>query len=256
MIWIRADLRPLFDGLAFEDYLALGQRPAKASAGGARRTAWFERGGRGFYVKVHTGAGWGEIVRSCLQGKRPIVDARTEALALERCERHDIPAPRLAAWGRRGLDPGARRSFVVTEELAGAERLSAFLARELPGRGSFPLRARLARRLGELVARLHGARLAHQDLYLDHVFLRAGAGEPELFLLDLHRALPRRATSGRWRVKDLTALHGSARKLGGTRADAVRFLRAYAGGGRRLGDGERELWRRCAARAARRARVP
>lgn len=246
MIWVRPDLAALFAGLGFADYLALGEHTVKRSA--ARHTAAFERGGRRFYVKTHSGAGWGEIAKNWLQGKRAIVDARTEARALERCAALGIPAPRLAAWGVLGANPAARRSFLISEELAGAERLSARLRSGSPP--SFAFRCALARRLGALVGRLHGAHLAHQDLYLEHVFLRAdGPGEFELFLLDLHRALPSSPRHTRWRVKDLAALFGSARALGATRGDALRFLQAYTGGA--LGSRERALWRRCARRVGR-----
>ena len=247
MIWIRPDLVALFGALAFEDFLALGRELVKQSPDGARRTAAFERGGRRFYVKTHTGVGWGEIAKNWLQAKRAIVDAGTEARALARCAELGIPVPALAAWGVAGANPAARRSFVVTEELAGAERLSAHLARTRPLAPAS--RHALTRRLGELVARLHAAGLAHQDLYLDHVFLRPAAGGAfELFLLDLHRTVPRSGARDAWRVKDLGALFGSARRLGATRADAARFLRTYAGSAR-LGSSERGLWRRAARRA-------
>jgi heptose I phosphotransferase len=249
MIWVRPDLGALFAGLDFDGFLALGQRTVKHSADRSRRTAAFERGGRRFYVKTHSGVGWGEIAKNWLQGKRPIVDARTEVRALERCAALGIPAPALAAWGVAGANPAARRSFVVSEELAGAERLSACLR---PGVAlSFNFRRALAERLGALVGRLHAAGLAHQDLYLDHVFLRAdGRGGFELYLLDLHRTLPSSARRLRWRVKDLSALFGSALALGATRADAARFLRAYAGGGS-SGPRERVLWHRCTRRMRR-----
>ncbi len=248
MIWVRPDLGALFAGLAFEDFLALGQRTVKRSADRSRHTAAFERGGQRFYVKTHSGVGWGEIAKNWLQGKRPIVDARTEVRALERCAALGIAAPRLAAWGVEGANPAARHSFVVSEDLAGAERLSTRLGSGAPP--SFRFRRALAERLGTLVGRLHGAGLAHQDLYLDHVFLREdGRGGFELFLLDLHRALPSSARRLRWRVKDLAALFGSARALGASRADAARFLRAYAGGD--LGARERILWRHCTRRIRR-----
>jgi lipopolysaccharide core heptose(I) kinase len=248
MIWVRPDLAPLFTGLAFEDWLALGQRTVKRSADGARHTAAFERGGRAFYVKAHAGVGWGEILKCWLQGKRAIVDAATEVRALERCAALGIPVPTLAAWGVVGRDPGSRRSFVVTEELDGAERASTLLARDpRPA-----LRRALARRLGALVARLHGAGLAHRDLYLEHVFLRPlPGGELELYLLDLHRTLPAAPERARWRVKDLGALWGSAVRVGAARSDALRFLRAYAGDPPRLGPSERALWRAVARRAGR-----
>lgn len=255
MIWVRPDLGALFGALAFEDFLALGQRLVKQNRDGSRRTSAFERGGRRYFVKTHAGVGWGEIAKNWLQGKRAIVDAGTEVRALRRCAALGIPVPALAAFGVTGANPAVRRSFVVTEELAEAERLSAFIARAALATA---FRHALARRLGELVGRLHGAGLAHQDLYLDHVFLRRATcdgfqdGTFELFLLDLHRTQTGRGARERWRVKDLCALLGSARTLGASRADAARFLLAYAGVPH-LGPRERELWRRCARRARRRA---
>lgn len=252
MIWVRPDLDTLFGTLAFGDFLALGQRTVKTSPDGARRTAAFERGGRTFYVKTHAGVGWGEIAKCWLQAKAAVVDARPEVRALERCAALAIPTPALAAWGVSGANPAARRSFVVTEALDGAERLSARLAREAPPEVRF--RRALARRLGELVARLHAAGLAHRDLYLDHVFLRPSVdGGFELFLLDLHRARPSSPARRRWRVKDLAALFGSARAHGVTRGDAARFLAAYAGDAG-LGAEARELWRRSARRRRQRAK--
>ncbi len=251
MIWIRPDLRALFGALAFEDFLALGQRTVKQSRDGARRTAAFERGGLRFYVKTHAGVGWGEIAKNWLQAKRAVVDATPEVRALERCAALAIPAPALAAWGVLGANPAARRSFVVTEELQGAERLSARLAHGASLDTRF--RRELARRLGLLVARLHAAGLAHRDLYLDHVFLRrAPGGDFELFLLDLHRARPSSPARARWRIKDLAALFGSARAHGVTRGDAARFLAAYTSTAR-LGPEARELWRRAARRLRQRA---
>jgi heptose I phosphotransferase len=256
MIWVRPDLAALFAGLVFEDYLVLGERTVKESADGSRRTAAFERGGRRFFVKTHAGVGWGEIAKNWLQGKRAIVDAGTEARALARCAELGIPVPRLAAYGVSGASAAARRSFVVTEELEGAERLSALLA---DGAGAAPaFRHALARALGTLVARMHAAHLGHQDLYLEHVFLRRGPGAHhdafELFLLDLHRALPRSPARDGWRLKDLCALHGSAARHGAARGDAARFLAAYLGSGA-LAAGERALWRRCERRARQRRRA-
>lgn len=246
MIWIRPDLRGLFGGLDFDGFLALGQRTVKRSADGSRHTAAFVRRGGHFYVKAHHGLGWLEIARSALQGKRPILDARVEVRALTHCAALGIPVPELAAWGARGANPATRQSFVVTAELSGAERASSLLPEAAR---DFTFRSAFTRRLATVVARLHGAALAHQDLYLEHVFVRRDAlGHFELFLLDLHRMLPAAPARSRWRIKDLAALHGSARALGATRSDAARFLRAYSGA-QRLAASERELWRRCARRA-------
>lgn len=244
MIWIREDLRALFEGLDLDGFLALGESVAKRSPDGTRTTSRFERGGRAFYVKAHTGVGWGELAKNWLQGKHAVVDAATEVRALERCAERGVPAPRLAAHGTDGAAAAARRSFVVTEAIEPAERLTERLEREAARPDAGARRRAWARALGLLVGELHAAGLAHRDLYLTHVLVRGpDAAEPELALIDLHRALP---ADERLRVKDLAALLASARRAGATRADALRFLRAYGVPG-----DERALARRVARRAAR-----
>ena len=227
MIHLAPRAAGLFDGLAFDEFFALGERLAKASADGRRRTAAFERGGRSFYVKTHEGAGVGELLKNWLQLKHAVVDASTEARALQRGEELALPVPRLVAWGLRGANPARRRSFIVTEALPPARRLSTALAQEL---ATGPARRRaLVEAAARLVRALHAAPLAHRDLYLEHLFLAEGpeTDGPRLFLLDLHRCAPP-TRARRAFVKDLAALAGSARPRGVTRADALRFLDLYA----------------------------
>ena len=253
-LWIRPDLAPLFAGLDCEGFLALATEPVRVGPDGARKTGRFERAGRRFYLKVHSGVGWVEIAKCWLQGKRAIVDARPEASALARLAELGIAAPRLAAFGVRGRNPARRRSFVLTESLEETEDLAEFLAR-----GPLPpprLRHALARELGRLVGRLHAARLAHQDLYLTHFRLRRGAERFELFLIDLHRALPAPPGSERWRKKDLAALRFSTLGLALARGDLARFWRAYRAELAAPPASERALLRRIETRArAIRARI-
>jgi len=227
MIHLAPRAAGLFEGLAFDEFFALGRELAKASADGRRRTSAFERGGRRFYVKTHGGAGPWELLKNWLQLKRPVVDASTEARALLRGEALGLPVPRLVAWGAHGWNPASRRSFIVTEALPLSRRLSLTLAQELalgPGR-----RRALVRAAAALVRALHAAPLAHRDLYLEHLFLAEGPEPdgPRLYLLDLHRSAPP-ARARRAFVKDLAALAGSARHQGMTRADMLRFLAHYA----------------------------
>ena len=228
MIWVREDLAPLFAGLTFGDFLALGQDTVRVGGDGTRRTSRFHRGGREFYVKVHGGAGWRELLENWLQLKPAVVDALPEARALERCASAGIRAPRLAAFGCEGRNPARRRSFVVTESLSDTEDLAVVLRRELvPGDG-FALRRELARALGELTARLHAVPLVHRDLYLTHFRVGTAASAAlELYLIDLHRAHAPSGSFERWRRKDLAALRYSTLELPITRADCARFLRTY-----------------------------
>lgn len=256
-VWVRDDLRRLFGGLTFEALLRLGQHPVRVGPDGTRRTAWFERGGRRYYLKVHEGIGWIEILKCWLQGKHPVVDARAEAHALESLAALGIPAPRLAAYGVEGWSPATRRSFVLTESLEDTEDLGEFLATSPPL--DHEARAELARELARLTGCLHAAGIAHQDLYLTHFRLRPRPGAtPELFLIDLHRARTGCAPARRWILKDLAALRFSTLDLAPTRGDLARFWKTYRlharwPTGRAA---ERDLRRRIEVRAVRvRARV-
>jgi heptose I phosphotransferase len=221
--WVRHDLAPLFANLDFEGFLRLGQHPVRVTRDGARATSWFERGERRFFLKVHHGVGWREILKCLLQGKRASVDARDEARALERLAELSIGAPRLVAFGVEGANPAKRRSFVITEALEDCEELPSFWKRVRP---ATRLRRHLARELGRVAGTLHGAGLVHQDLYLAHVLVRLRADQAELFLLDLHRAHAPLRRFERLRRKDLTALRYSSLALA-SRADCARFWRAY-----------------------------
>ena len=42
----------------------------------ARRTLRTEAGGRAFFVKIHRGVGWGEILKNLLSGRLPVLSGR------------------------------------------------------------------------------------------------------------------------------------------------------------------------------------
>lgn len=95
-----------------------------------------------------------------------------------------------------------------------------------------PARIELTRALARFIAAFHGTGFCHRDLYLCHVFVEldaAGGRPPQFSIIDLartHRPVWRRM---RWLIKDLGQLDSSARQVGATRADRLRFLLAYMG---------------------------
>ena len=83
-----------------------------------RRTFRCEIGGRGYFVKIHHGIGWGEIVKNLLVGRAPILGAGNEWQAIHRLTAIGIDTMRAVAFGQRGWNPARRHSFLITEELA------------------------------------------------------------------------------------------------------------------------------------------
>jgi hypothetical protein len=87
-------------------------------------------------------------------------------------------------------------------------------------------RLSLVHAIGRLVGRMHGARFAHQDCYLVHLFIKEEEGD-EVYLMDLQRAIFPKQFRRRWRVKDLGQLLYSTRGAF-SRADLLRFWQTYA----------------------------
>jgi hypothetical protein len=87
-------------------------------------------------------------------------------------------------------------------------------------------RLSLIRAIGRLVGRMHGAKFAHQDCYLVHLFIKEAEGD-EVYLMDLQRTIFPKQFRRRWRVKDLGQLLYSTRDAF-SRADLLRFWQTYA----------------------------
>jgi heptose I phosphotransferase len=208
-----------------------------------RRTFRFELDGTAYYAKVHTGVGWGEILKNLLQFRAPVLGAGPEWRAALHLRYWGLGTVEPVAFGQRGRNPARLRSFVVTREIRDAVSLEpcleAWAAGETvraPSGAAFPppgprARFRLVEAVARTVRRLHDAGINHRDLYVCHLWLCAAstAEAPRLLLMDLHRAQLRDAVPERWRRKDLAALLYSVRDLRLTRAQRLRFVRAYAG---------------------------
>lgn len=81
--------------------------------------------------------------------------------------------------------------------------------------------------LSAQVARLHGLRRHHRDLYLNHVFVDPAAEEPLVAIIDWERAGRHLGRLGRWVVKDLASLEASLPPTTVTRGERMRFLAHY-----------------------------
>jgi heptose I phosphotransferase len=201
-----------------------------------RRTLRFEADGRGYFLKLHQGVGWGEVFKNLLQLRLPVIGASNEYLAIRALEKIPIDTLSVAAYGRRGMNPATQLSFLVTDELTGVESLEDFCGRWPRQPPAFALKRALILRVADIARRLHGAGINHRDFYLCHFLLDVSipvsadsvANRP-LYLMDLHRAQIRKRVPRRWLIKDLGGLYYSALDIGLGRRDILRFLRAYSG---------------------------
>jgi heptose I phosphotransferase len=196
-----------------------------------RRTLRTEVEGRGYFVKIHRGIGWGEVFKNLFSAKLPVLGAGQEWAAIRRLHKVGVPTMTAVAYGERGANPAAQHSFIVTEELAPTVSLEDY---SLNWRNQPPAprtKWALIQRVAEMTGGMHRAGVNHRDCYLCHFLLHTDRPfEPadfRLSVIDLHRAQTRSRISRRWRDKDLAALYFSALDIGLTRRDKLRFLRTY-----------------------------
>jgi heptose I phosphotransferase len=196
-----------------------------------RRTLRTVVDGRGYFVKIHRGIGWGEIGKNLLTAKLPVLGAGKEWDAIKRLHEVGVPTMTAVAYGERGSNPAAQHSFIVTEELAPTESLEDI---SINWRNEPPeprLKRAFIAEVARLVGMMHRAGVNHRDCYICHFLLHTDkpvtADDFRLSVIDLHRAQIRATLPARWRNKDLGALYYSALDIGLTRRDKLRFLEGY-----------------------------
>ena len=200
--------------------------------GANRRTLRFELAGEGYFLKLHWGVGWREILKNLLSLRLPVLGASNEWRAIHRLHELGVETMSLAACGQSGWNPAALRSFVVTRELVDTVSLEDYCADWLEHPPAFAARQRLICRVAEMTRELHRHGVNHRDLYICHFLLQQPwHGDEEnlhLYLIDLHRVQIRHRTPRRWRVKDVGALYFSALDTGLSQRDLLRFIRVYS----------------------------
>jgi heptose I phosphotransferase len=198
-----------------------------------RRTLRTEIDGRGYFVKIHRGIGWGEIAKNLFSLRLPVLGAGNEWQALTRLAELGVDSMHAVAFGIRGRNPARQHSFIVTEELAPTVSLEDFCRDWRQNPPAPAMKHALIRRVADMAGRMHRGGVNHRDFYLCHFLLHLEpAPSPESFrlsLIDLHRAQMRGHTPRRWRDKDLAGLYFSALDIGLTERDCLRFLRVYFG---------------------------
>ncbi|MFO1352864.1 MAG: lipopolysaccharide core heptose(I) kinase RfaP [Gammaproteobacteria bacterium] len=239
------------------DYFAITGETARRVYN--RHILRFERGGRWFFIKRHSGVGWREIIKNVMRLRRPVVDALPEWRAIQRLHELGVATLEPVGCGVEGINPAQRRSFLITADLGATvslEQLTQGWRQQPPG---VRQKRALIRRLAAIAKRLHENGVNHRDFYLCHFLLGHPSGADgsdwerlPLYVIDLHRAQIRRRTPERWIVKDVGSLYFSALDCGLSRRDLLCFIQAYGGKPLRAALGDRAVfWRKVQRRAVR-----
>jgi heptose I phosphotransferase len=233
MITLCPALQGKFSGdNAFEQVLAMDGKIYRNFKG--RKTLRFEHAGKGYFLKIHPGVGWGEIFKTLLHAKVPVLSAKDEYEAIKALERISVQTMTIAGYGLRGCNPARLQSFIVTEEIEDAislEDLAFQWQKQVPDP---KMKRALIRKVAEIARNMHQNGVNHRDFYICHFLLNKDwlAQEscdsvPPLYVIDLHRTQVRARIPLRWLLKDLAGLHFSSMDAGLTSRDRMRFLYSY-----------------------------
>lgn len=197
----------------------------------ARRTLRTEVNGKGYFVKIHRGIGWAEILKNLITARLPVLGAGQEWRAIQRLGEAGVPTMTAVAYGECGSDPAQQHSFIVTEELAPTTDLEQLTLNWSEQPPAPTMKWALIRRVAQMTGRMHAAGVNHRDCYICHFLLHTdkpfNVEDFRLSVIDLHRAQLRAEVPRRWRDKDLAGLYFSALNIGLTQRDLLRFLKVY-----------------------------
>jgi len=146
-----------------------------------------------------------------------------------------------------------KRSFIITEKIAGAEAIERKLPEcfDSPAAGeSLKLRRDFIARLAEFIKRFHATQYRHRDLYFSHIFYRE---DGRFYLIDLARAFRPLLMQHRFRIKDIAQIYYSAPGRYFSRTDRMRFYFGYTGR-RKLSGADKAFIREVVKKAQRMAR--
>lgn len=196
-----------------------------------RRTLNFHLDNRSYFAKIHHGTTLKEIVKNLISFRLPVLDAKQEWDAIHHLEKAGVHTMNGRAFGRKGINPLTRTSFIITEDLNPAISLEDFTQNWLISPPDYALKRKLIIYLAKMVSAMHRSGLNHRDCYLCHFLLDLPLFETQkcikLSVIDLHRAQIRKKVPTRWRDKDLIGLYFSSSKIGITKKDILLFLKHY-----------------------------
>lgn len=195
-----------------------------------RKTIQVTLGDKSYFIKQHYGVGWGEIFKSYLSLKKPVLGAITEVHAIKKLEEIGIPTTPLVGYGVQGSNPARQQSFILTQDLGDITSLEDVCADWQSNPPDVLFKQRVVTAMAQLAAKLHRAGLCHRDFYLCHLVLKKAdlaKGEVNLILIDLHRMLLNQSSHGNAVMKDIAGLIFSSKDCGFTQDDWLLFQQHY-----------------------------
>ena len=199
-----------------------------------RRTLRFEKSGRSYFIKIHRGVGWREIIKNLLMLKKPVIGARNEYEAVIKLEDLNVDTMKVVAFGETGTNPAKIESFIITEDLCDTISLEDYCKNWENCPPKFAIKKALIEYLANISSILNQNGITHRDYYICHFLLDISNGIENVSpanlkasLIDLHRTQLRKKTPLRWLIKDIGSLLFSAMDIGLTKADKIRFVKNY-----------------------------
>lgn len=218
-----------------------------------RETVRVELASQTYFIKRHHGVGWGELFKNWLTGKRPVVSADNEVCAIQALTRLGIATTPYVAHGKRGCFPAHIDSFVMTQDLGEILTLEDLALAWQTNPPPLSVKRTMIRRVAEIAGKMHAQGIYHRDFYLCHFCMKTATlniKDPQLIVLDLHRAEIHPALSKTMQMKDLAALYFSALDLALNRGDKIVFMRSYQPDVE-WRSGDKQFWQQVSARAYR-----
>jgi len=92
----------------------------------ARKTLRFSLLGKSYFIKIHRGVGWFEIIENLIRLRMPVLGAANEYLAIKKLEQLNIDTMKIAGYAVKGNNPAKQQSFIITEDLINTISLEDF----------------------------------------------------------------------------------------------------------------------------------
>lgn len=193
-----------------------------------RITKEFVFEGNKYFIKLHYGVGWKEIIKNFLKLRSPTLGAYPEWKALHKLKSLGIDCPEPVGYYSIGINPANIRSFLITKSLIDTISLEDALKKKVFQRLDFPIKKLLIEKVANISRDLHNNGINHRDFYLCHFHVDKDLDiEKKIYLIDLHRAQLRHVVPLRWASKDIGGLIHSAMGYGLNENDFYRFMTTY-----------------------------